>query len=35
MAELVFLVHLAATLAMVGLIWLVQVAQYPLAQSTV
>jgi hypothetical protein len=30
MAELVFLVHLGATLAMVGLIWLVQVAQYPL-----
>jgi hypothetical protein len=28
--ELVFLVHLGATLAMVGLIWLVQVAQYPL-----
>ena len=30
MVELVFLVHLGATLAMVGLIWLVQVAQYPL-----
>ena len=33
MAELAFLVHLAATLAMVGLIWLVQVAQYPLLAS--